>query len=237
MKKILFIVSSNGEEKTGLKLFQDYPYGKTDKVEWEVVVANPQASCLGVRFIDQDLDQSFKKNGHSYEEKCANILEKKIQNFDEIYEIRTGNKITSAYWTDIAFIEGKSKEVADMCRYIKAEFIFIKKHGENSIFSLNKKIVRLHYPKTYDNWADFETILDDFERIIHQDKHESSKTFFKEEIYINKSRQDNLGFKFENLKEISNEDKKILKLNLKEKYIPYIYNYLQEDLWCIFSKT
>ncbi len=70
--KILIIVSTHGNEKIGLEVVKKLENRGFDKF-FDVLIANPKASEMGVRFLDKDMNRSYTgdKNSENYEEKQA----------------------------------------------------------------------------------------------------------------------------------------------------------------------
>lgn len=75
MKKVLFIVSSHGDEPVGLEVVKRL-FKRKIKNKFDYLIGNPKALKSNVRFIDADLNRIYpgKSNGNIEETAAHNIL-------------------------------------------------------------------------------------------------------------------------------------------------------------------
>lgn len=115
---------THGDELAGLQLFLQHPYGKNSKVEWKVVIGNPEAITLNKRFIETDLNRSFNaKQAKSYEEQRAEILKKIFPSYDVLYDIHTTQMIKYPNNGDCIFVNSVEKNVIDESKYVQSKNI------------------------------------------------------------------------------------------------------------------
>lgn len=229
MKKILFVVCTHGDELAGHKLFQDYPYGETDKVSWKVIIGNPEAVSLNTRYVESDLNRSFNTSQpHTYEEKRAQILKKYFQDFDEIYDIHTTRSIHPTSWDDCIFINNTKPEVLRVCSYLSAQHIIWdsdEEYAKQYLTYHHPLAITLEYQKTYDVYNDYERILVDFENIIHQEKpRQHTKILYEASRGITQEEQEKYNLEFEDFRQLKTIEKKQLGLPNDEVYTPVFVN-------------
>lgn len=81
MTKVLLLASQHGNELLGEQLYEHLQlfYPKyLNRIDF--MIANPIARARGLRFIDSDLNRSYKKPAKNYEEKQATKICKYIEN-------------------------------------------------------------------------------------------------------------------------------------------------------------
>ena len=243
MKKILFVVCTHGDELAGHKLFQDYPYGETDKVSWKVIIGNPEAVTLNTRYIESDLNRSFHiKQAETYEEKRAQTLKKYFREFDEIYDIHTTRSIHPSSWDDCIFINNTNVETLRACSFLSAPHIIWDNNEEYSKQYLtyhHPLALTLEYQKTFDVYSDYERILVDFENIIHQEKpRQIEKTLYEASRGVTQEEKERHQLEFEDFKQLKSLEKKQLGLPAHELFVPVFVNPKQIDLeyYCFLNK-
>lgn len=229
MKRILFVVCTHGDELAGHKLFQDYPYGETDKVSWKVIIGNPEAVSLNTRYIESDLNRSFNiKKPRTYEEKRAQILKSYFKEYDEIYDIHTTRSIHPSSWDDCIFINRDTPEAMKACTYLTAAHIIWDRDEEYSKQYLTYHhpiALTLEYQKTYDVYNDYERILVDFENIIHQEKpRQHTKTLYEAFRGITQKEKEKYQLEFEDFRQLKSIEKNHLELPKDEVYTPVFVN-------------
>jgi succinylglutamate desuccinylase len=92
MKKVLILGSQHGNEVLGINLYNYFVDHYSDlSVYVEYLCGNPRASEGNTRFIDTDLNRSYKRNGRSYEEKRSEEILEFISegNFDFVLDVHT----------------------------------------------------------------------------------------------------------------------------------------------------
>jgi len=174
MKKILFVVCTHGNEVAGFNLFINHPYGQVGSIFWEVIIGNPQALALNIRFTETDLNRSFDtRDGSSYEEKRAEILKKRFQNYDVVYDIHTTQVIKSPELDDCIFINTLNAETVQECSFVSAPHIIWDsdtQYQKQYLTAHHPIGITLEYQKTADYFHDVNRIRNDFYNIIHQQK-------------------------------------------------------------------
>lgn len=243
MKKILFVVCTHGDELAGHKLFQDYPYGETDKVSWKVIIGNPEAVALNTRYIETDLNRSFNVQiPKTYEEKRAQLLKTYFQKFDEIYDIHTTQSIHPSSWDDCIFVNTTTPEILRACSYLSARHIIWDSDNEYSKRYLtyhHPLSLTLEYQKTYDVYNDYERILVDFENIIHQERpKEKEKVLYEASRGVTQHEQLKHQLEFEDFKSLKAIEKKQLGLTEGEIYVPVFVNAKEVDpnYYCFLNR-
>lgn len=243
MKKILFIVCTHGDELAGHKLFQDYPYGETDKVSWKVIIGNPEAVSLNTRYIESDLNRSFNStHAHTYEEKRAQFLKRYFQDFDEVYDIHTTRSIHPSSWDDCVFVNTTQAEVLRTCSYLTARHIIWDSDEEYSKQYLtyhHPLAITLEYQKTYDVYNDYERILVDFENIIHQEKpRQENKVLYTAGRGITQDEQQKYQLELEDFRPLKAIEKKQLGLSANDVFVPVFVNSKDndKDYYCFLNK-
>ncbi len=243
MKKILFVVCTHGDELAGHKLFQDYPYGQTDKVEWEVFVGNPEAVSFNTRFIETDLNRSFDaRNPTSYEEKRAELIKLRLQQYDEVYDIHTTRSIHPSSWDDCIFINHSKPEILEACRYINAPHIIWnsdQEYAKRYLTYHHPFALTLEYQKTYDVYSDYERILADFENIIHQEMRlKKQKIIYEASRGVTQQERGIHGLEFEDFRYLTRLEKKQLELPANEDYVPVFVNQTETDadFYCFLTR-
>jgi len=91
-EKVLILGSQHGNEVLGINLYnymlKKYPE-YSDSVDY--ICANPDAYDKHTRFIETDMNRSYKTNGHSYEEnqarKVLNVINEKA--YDYVLDVHT----------------------------------------------------------------------------------------------------------------------------------------------------
>jgi len=243
MKKILFVVCTHGDELAGHKLFQDYPYGETDKVSWKVIIGNPEAVALNTRYIESDLNRAFYvQKPHTYEEKRAEILKKYFQEFDEIYDIHTTLSINPSSWDDCIFVNNTKKETLNTCAFISAPHIIWNRDEDYSKQYLTYHhpfALTLEYQKTFDVYSDYERILVDFENIIHQENpRQAEKILYEASRGVTQEERQKYQLELEDFKPLKVHEKKQLKLPVNEVFVPVFVNPQKADLdyYCFLNR-
>jgi|GEM_PF-2434803 len=215
MKKILFIACLHGNDLAGHKLFQDYPYGQTDKAEWDVLIGNPYAVMLNTPYVESDISRAFNvKNPKTHEEKYAQLLKKKFNLYDEVFDIRSTPHIGSSAWDDTIYIGSTSRDVLDLCQFIETPHILseiAQPSYKETLLANHPRAVSITYQKTYDVYSDYERILADFERIVHREPVRAQEKKVYERISTVTQEQKRAShLEFENFHELSSDDKSIL---------------------------
>lgn len=243
MKKVLFVVCTHGDELAGHKLFQDYPYGETDKVSWKVIIGNPEAVSLNTRYIESDLNRSFNiEKPRTFEEKRARILKSYFKEYDEVYDIHTTRSIHPSSWDDCIFVNKTTPELLKACTYLTAPHIIWDRDEEYSKQYLtyhHPVALTLEYQKTYDVYNDYERILVDFENIIHQEKpRQQEKTLYEAARGITQEEHTKHKLEFEDFKPLKAIEKEQLGLSLDEVYVPVFVNSKENDkeYYCFLNK-
>ncbi len=228
MKKILFIVLTHGNETAGLELFLNHSYGKTDKVEWEVVIGNPEASWLQIRFLEENLNRicANPSSHDSYEGKRAQLLQKKMQDFDVVYDIHTTSFIKDTI-NDCVFIN--SLDSLEDTHYAHAKnVIHDSTANDQYVTSLHPNGITLEYTKTANIQQDRERILADFKAIINQKKVSIQKNLLEFAGLISQTQAQELSLDWRDFQPISAKDIKQLNLT-KKAYLPIFVNPIEKD--------
>lgn len=83
--KILIVTMQHGNEIFGEKIIDHFEGSDTD-----TIIANPKAYSARKRFIETDLNRSYRRNGKkSYEEERADEIYKLAQGYDFVIDIHT----------------------------------------------------------------------------------------------------------------------------------------------------
>lgn len=221
-KKILFIVCTHGDELAGAELFYKYPYGRTEAVEWKVLIGNPMAHFLNLRFVEEDLDFICNTGSNSYEGRRSELLAKAMAEFDIVYDIHT----TTLYQNkviDCAFLNTLDNK-ADLDFIAADHIIWDSNNNNNYVTSLHPRSACLEYART-DNVADDRArILADFERIIHQEQLDKKRQLTEFVSLVRKQDVPGHTFDWENFTNISAADKALLALEAAQDYMPIFVN-------------
>lgn len=228
MKKILFIVCMRGDESAGYKLFQDYPYGQTDEVEWSVVVGNAHALMLQIPFLESDLERSFADaSSATYEGEQAHILKGVAQQYDEVFIMRSGSQIRSRSWEDYAIIPAVTEQFKNQLQPCSPKIIGVyPEHSNNSSYlgAHHSTVATLYYQKTFDVYHDYERMLVDFESIIHQDHAKMRKTkWYDIKRVVGWEEHKKYDLTDCEMVELSKEDKTSLSLSVESNYVPFFF--------------
>lgn len=187
-KNIAFVVMTHGDERIGQELFINYPYGQTDFTTWQVIVANPRAWELGVRYVDTDLNRLFHGEkrpkavggtASSYEMARAKWLYDALQPYSNVYDIHQymgGMKDKEP----MLFINNKDEETLDSISYLPYEKIVVDSPPWNSMYvtSVKSASVCVEYPKTTYS-EDKLLLLRDFFNVIHRKAQNVSRSFYR----------------------------------------------------------
>ena len=243
MKKILFVVCTHGDDLAGLKLFMEYPYGKTKYVEWEVIIGNPQALTLNQRYIESDLNRSFNTLlPHQYEAQRAKALKKRFKPYDVIYDIHTTRTITSPDIDDMMFINNRDPETLKACVFIEAPHIIWDSDTQKQkqyLTAAHPLGITLEYQKTADANNDYARIKADFLNIIHNRiSKKAPKHLYEASIPVTHEQRKELHLDFQDFKKLDLPDKRVLLLPKEEEYVPIFVNSEEVDpqYYCFLNK-
>lgn len=221
MKKILFIVCTHGNEAAGLELFLRFPYGRTEQVEWQVIVGNPEALFLNTRFVEADLNRIGQKGSLTYEGKRSQLLQKRMAEFDVVYDIHTTRGIRDNV-ADCIFINTLGS-IPDALFATSHQIIHDATDNEQYVTSLHHNGITLEYSKTASVEADRQRILVDFQQIIHQQTTTPLRTLSRYFGLITQTEAKKFGFHWEDFQPISVGDQQKLDL-VPKKYLPVFVN-------------
>ncbi len=243
MKKILFIVCTHGNELAGLHLFLTHPYGMIKNIQWEVLIGNPEGMMLNQRFLETDLNRSFDAKWlTSYEEKRAEILKKRMQQYDVVYDVHTTQAIKLQALDDCMFVNTIDANVIQACSYIAAKHIIWdsdRDYNKRYLTGHHPVGVTLEYQKSSDHFEDVNRIMSDFYNIVGARKsHVFPKHLYKADRPITHSEQYKYKLNLSDFHLLSEQDKKILKLKGKEEYVPVFVNPPEVDqkYYCFLNR-
>lgn len=226
MKKILFVVCTHGDEQAGMELFYHHPYGRTDQVEWKVVIGNPEAFTLSSRIFEEDLNRVASLSGDTYERRRAAKLKELMQGFDVVYDIHTTTDFRTKV-QDSIFINTLDSLPDTKCAAAQ-QVIFDSKDNENYVTALHPNGITLEYCKTKDVAADKARILADFQRIIKQEEMLWARTLSEFEKLISQEVAAEHHFQWSDFEPIPDSDR--VALGLPEgKYLPVFVNVASVD--------
>lgn len=221
MRKILFVVLTHGNETAGLELFLKYPYGKNEHIEWEVVVANPEAAWLQQRFLEQDLNRICHSPGTSLEGRRAKLLKQKMSDFDVVYDIHTTSRIQQDVH-DCVFINTLDS-LPDTNHVQSLNVIYDSTNNEQYVTSLHPNGITLEYTKTGNVKNDRTRIFADFQSIIQQKMISTDKKLLEFNTLVSKKTALEYQLSWHNFEPISETD--IASLKLKPGiYLPVFVN-------------
>lgn len=166
MKSILFVVCADGSAAAGNKLFQDYPYGHTDKTRWEVVLGNPFGLSAMLPHVPSSTPHLTK-----IQQEYESILLDKMHAFDLVIDMRMSSMVRSPSWDDYAVIPSDDSAHRTHVTYLATPYVFVDTENLFGFGKIQSDITRitLLYQKTFDVYGDYERMLADFERMIHED--------------------------------------------------------------------
>lgn len=89
MDELVFVTGLHGDE--------NIPIFALASKNIPQVIGNPEALCLGKRFLDQDLNKSFGTSGNSYEERRAKEILELIPENKTVVDFHTTSAITDPF--------------------------------------------------------------------------------------------------------------------------------------------
>jgi succinylglutamate desuccinylase len=111
-EKVLILGSQHGNEVLGINLYtymsQKYP----EYVEFvDYICANPDAYSKHTRFIETDMNRSYKMDGHSYEEDQAREILKVIKQkaYDYVLDVHTTTAGVGGVFVAVALNDANTK--------------------------------------------------------------------------------------------------------------------------------
>lgn len=244
--KILFLVATHGNEQAPMQLFYEFPYGKNDYCQWEVMVVNPQAVLLNQRYVYEDMNRktSFLLDDKYSEHWRKQFILQKIKagNYDVVYDVHTNDDIHPDTWPDCGFVNKMNDANKQAVSYLETSYI-IWDHNPlyNQYFMTSGHPVgiTLEYQKTGDVWQDRERIKSDFFRITMGIQRENNKSFYKADIPVTQDQKDKLHLQFQDFKPLTLEEKMKLSLSdLKKEWIPVFCNTreISPENYCYLNK-
>lgn len=242
MKKILFTVCTHGNELAGLKLFLDFPYGRNHFVEWEVVIGNPLAMGLNQRFVVSDLNRSFNvKKPSSYEEKRAELLKKRFQGYDVLYDIHTTQIMKDKTFDDCIFVNNIDKKTITQCKYLNSKHIIWdsdKEYQKQYVTSAHPIGITLEYQKTGDSQYDWAKVKKDFENIISQKEVKRIKMIYEADRSVAQKEREKFNLSMKDFVPLTYKEKELLGLPKNENYVPVFVNPPEVDpkYYCFLNK-
>lgn len=224
-KKILFVVCTHGDEQVGRSLLRENPQGFNEAFEWQVIVGNPKAMELGVRYVHTDLNRSYNVQGQyeSYEVNRMHELEKVIKKYDVVYDI---HQTTPGYaMPDCIFVNELSDEVKKAIEPCLAKYVILDddpKYSGHFVTTPAKVGITLEYGRTGTYSEEVDRLETDVQRILgYQGTPPTEKIFLRsiKPVPLDKS--------FINAKDfvpLTPYQKGALGLDLKKTYYPTFVN-------------
>lgn len=246
MKKILFVVCTHGDELAPLQLFLRHPYGQTEKVEWEVLVANWKAALTHTRFVDDDLNRLFgeneKNSPKSWESTLVPEIRKRIsqKNYDVVYDVHTTTRIKPKETPDCIFINANDKKNLHAVSLVKTPFVIWDSnpiYNQQYLTSCHPVGVTLEYQKTALFENDVARILSDFHNITHE-KVQGKKMICKADQPITQKEAKKYKLSLKDFVPLTVQQKKLLRLPPKDNYLPVFINPPEIDPinYCFLNK-
>ena len=243
MKRILFIVGTHGNELAPLQLFYQYPYGRTENTEWEVVVANPDACLLNVRCINHDLNRIFGQPPQRGNEALrARMLKKKILDgkFDVVYDVHTSTEYKPKTWQHCAFINIKNTLNLSALEPLQMKHIIWDndpKYNTQYTTSCHPVGITLEYQKFTDIGKTTDDILCDFDNIVQNVRNKTKRILYTADTPV--THEDRLKYKltFEDFRPLTVIEKNQLSLSSKERYVPVFTDIeFHQEYYCFLNK-
>jgi succinylglutamate desuccinylase len=243
MKKILFIVCTHGDELAGYNIFLKYPYGRTNHVEWKVVVGNPEAVMLNSRYVESDLNRSCNvKNPKTYEEKRGVLLKKIMEDYDLVYDIHTTTAVREkSPWEKVIFVNNVNKETMQYAKNLDFDYVIWDsdiEYQKQYVTALHPIGITLEYVK-FTSVAKTQAMIEkDFLAIVNGKN--SKKKQIVVEAYKPVTQEERTKYKLQ-LKEfvkLTQKEKQQLSLEKNSEYYPIFINTPETDPvnYCFLNK-
>ena len=235
MKELLFIVGTHGNELAPMKLFYDHPYGQTDKVRWEVVVANPRAVFRNQRFIDHDLNRLFGNTSSEggWEAGLVSEIRERInrKKYDVVYDVHTSNDSKPFSFPDCAFINTLDQANIDALSPLYVDHIIWDSnpaYNRQYVTSCHPVGVTLEYQKTTSFQHDVGKVLNDFESIVYQHQPKRKQIVYEADRPVTQEEAEMFNLKLHDFSPLSEENRQ--QLHLPEGiYVPVFVNKKEVD--------
>lgn len=236
MKKILFIVCTHGDEQVGRWLWNNNPQGYNSYCQWQVIVGNPKAMELGVRFTESDLNRSFNsKRFSTYEEKRAQELTPIIQQYDVLYDIH--QTFVSDNMEDCVFVNKLDRDTLQAIEVLTARYVILDDNPEyNGHFatSVAKVGITIEYAKTGNYKVEMGRLKKDVTTILGKKRKKTKKIFMRTHKAVPKDNKYN-SLNLVNFKPLLPKDKKILDIHEEGIFYPIFVNGYK-DYYCFINK-
>ncbi len=227
---------THGDEQVGRWLWNNNPQGYNSYCQWQVIVGNPKAMELGVRYIESDLNRSFNSKGsRTYEEKRAQELTPIIQLYDVLYDIHQA--FVSDNMKDCIFVNKLDRDTLLAIEPLSAEYVILDDNPEyNGHFatSVAKVGITIEYTKTGDYKVETGRLKKDVATILGNKRKKIKKIFMRTYKAIPKEKKYN-SLNLENFKPLLPKDKKILRIQEEGIFYPIFVNGYP-DFYCFLNK-
>ncbi len=236
MKKILFIACTHGDEQVGKWLWNNNPQGYNSLYQWQVIIGNPKAMKLGVRYTQSDLNRSFnRKESETYEEKRAKELTPIIQSYEVLYDIHQA--FVSDNMKDCIFVNKLDTNTLQAIEPLSAPYVVLDDNPEyNGHFatSVAKVGITIEYTKSGDYKEETDRLKKDIDNILGNKKEKNKKVFMRTYKAIPRDKKYN-SLDLNNFKPLQFKEKKILGIHEEGVFYPIFVNgYL--DYYCFLNK-
>jgi succinylglutamate desuccinylase len=236
MKKILFIACTHGDEQVGKWLWNNNPQGYNSFYQWQVIIGNPKAMKLGVRYTESDLNRSFnKKETTSYEEKRARELTPIIQKYDVLYDIH--QTFIADHMNDCIFVNKLDTDTLKAIEPLSAQYVVLDDNPEyNGHFatSVAKVGITIEYTKSGNYKEETGRLKKDIDSILASKKKKNKKVFMRTYKAIPRDKKYN-SLDLNNFKPLRPHEKKILEINEDGEFYPIFVNGYP-DYYCFLNK-
>ena len=175
--KILIIGATHGNELLGVKLYERLLKQRSPLLEHvDFIVGNPRAYAARQRYIDSDLNRSYGKKGHAYEERRAQEITQYIGRTkpDLVLDMHT-----TTCDQPVCLIGGSTKGEVKR-RFLRASHVkaILQVHPMDSIVTLGDNVAAYEVPNDQITTELLDSIIADLQRCIDDaGGHERKKLF------------------------------------------------------------
>lgn len=243
MKRILFIVGTHGNELAPLQLYYRHPYGRIKNVEWDVIVANPDACFLNTRYIDHDLNRIFgnlPKTG--IESSRARMLKSRIINgkYDAVYDVHTSTEYKPESWQHCAFINSYNSLTRRALEPLNTKHVIWDKdptYNTQYTTSCHPVGITLEYQKYRDIRKTIRDIMNDFNKIIHEINGTVKRTLYTADRPISHDDRERYKLILKDFYPLTLAEKKYLRLSTDNVYVPvFTDREYHQEYYCFLNK-
>jgi len=218
--KLLLLGCTHGNEKVGMRIFENYQNGENQNYVWSSQIGNPLAFEQNVRYVEQDLNRSFPgKIEGKYEEKRAFELVKLFEKQDVVIDFHQ----TFADMESCIITSNLNKSITELMYYFDIKNVVLLSNsfdnGKNTVADWCNGF-GIEYPRTKSAQSDYEIAQKDIENLLNKTQTYPDKTVYEMQTRVDKLTKVKLNLGWKNWKLVSQADIETLGLDKNLEYYP-----------------